>query len=71
MNAEIKFQYTCAAISLIAAIVLSFVVILTSNAHDVTGNVLVLIAQFLLFSASIFGLKGFVENLKQITEKKK
>lgn len=70
MTSKELFQYVCAAVSLAAAIILAFVAFLMSENNDVTGNVLILVAQFLLFAASIFGISGFIEDIKHLTKTK-
>lgn len=58
MNRERKelWQYRTAVASFAAAVVFGLIGILLSPTHDVAAGVLVLISQFLLLTASIFGL---------------
>lgn len=50
------WQYRTAVASFVAAVVFGLIGILLSPSHDVAAGVLVLISQFLLLTASIFGL---------------
>lgn len=50
------WQYRTAVASFAAAVVFGLIGILLSPSHDVAAGVLVLISQFLLLTASIFGL---------------
>lgn len=50
------WQYRTAVASFAAAVVFGLIGILVSPSHDVAAGVLVLISQFLLLTASIFGL---------------
>lgn len=58
MNRESKvlWQYRTAVASFAAAVIFGLIGILLSPTHDVAAGVLVLISQFLLLTASIFGL---------------
>lgn len=50
------WQYRTAVASFVAAVIFGLIGILLSPSHDVAAGVLVLISQFLLLTASIFGL---------------
>ena len=66
MTPKEKIQYGVAVISFIMACVFGLVGIALSPTHDVTGGILILISQFLLFTASVFGLDlHFSEILKK------
>lgn len=51
-----KIHYTTAVVSFIMACVCGLLGIALSPTHDVAGGVLILISQFLLFTASVFGI---------------
>ena len=51
-----KIQYGTAVTSFVMACVCGILGILLSPTHDVAGGVLILISQFLLFTASVFGI---------------
>lgn len=52
--------------SFIAAVVLAFTSLIISEDHDIAGGVLMMCAQFLLLTATIFGLDFQI--LKRISE---
>lgn len=51
-----KYQYRTAVASFAAAVLFGLIGIAISPTHDVAAGVLVLISQFLLLTASIFGI---------------
>lgn len=53
--------------SFLAAVALAFVSLIISEDHDIAGGVLMMCAQFLLLTATIFGLDYHI--LKRISEK--
>lgn len=53
--------------SFVAAVALAFVSLAISEDHDIAGGVLMMCAQFLLLTATIFGLDYHI--LKRISEK--
>lgn len=66
MTSKEKIQYGVAVISFAMACVFGLMGILLSPTHDIAGGILILISQFLLFTASIFGLDlKFSEILKK------
>lgn len=54
--------------SFLAAVALAFTSMAISKGHDIAGGVLMMCAQFLLLTATIFGLDYRI--LKRIEEKK-
>lgn len=54
--------------SFVAAVALAFVSLAISEDHDIAGGVLMMCAQFLLLTATIFGLDYHI--LKRISERK-
>ncbi len=62
MDEKTKFQYRCAKIALIASIMFGAMSFYVS--HDITENMLILIAQLLLFASSCFGLSSFIREIK-------
>lgn len=51
-----KIEYTVAVASFITAVALSFVSLWLSDQHEVAAGNCTLVAQFLLLTASIFGI---------------
>lgn len=51
-----KVEYTVAVLSFITAVVLAFVSLIISDQHEVAAGNCTLVAQFLLLTASIFGI---------------
>ena len=51
-----RVEYTIAVASFAAAVAFAFASLLVSEAHDVAAGNCMVIAQFLLLTASIFGL---------------
>lgn len=51
-----KIEYSVAVASFIAAVAFAFTSLLISSHHDVAAGNCMVIAQFLLLTASIFGL---------------
>lgn len=49
-------QYGCAIASFIAAIMFGLLGVMLTEQHDPAGGTLTLIAQLLLFTASVFGI---------------
>lgn len=56
MKVNRKLEKACAVASLAAAIALAFLSLYISESHEIAGNNVMAIAQFLLFTASVFGL---------------
>lgn len=56
MKAKEKIQYLAALLSLLAAIVFGALGIWLNAEHVPAGGTLILIAQFLTFTATVFGL---------------
>lgn len=56
MNKSRKIEYTVAVASFVAAVALSFVSLLLADQHEVAAGNCTLVAQFLLLTASIFGI---------------
>lgn len=56
MNGKEKVQYVTAVASFVAAVVFGLLGILLSAEHDPAGSILILVSQFLLLTASIFGI---------------
>ena len=63
-----KAESFVAICSFFVAAALAFTSIIISDDHDVAGGVLMMCAQFLLLSATIFGLDYHI--IKRITESK-
>mgnify|MGYP003414080782 FL=1 len=61
-----KTEAFVAISSFFAAVVLAFTSLIISKDHDIAGGVLMMCAQFLLLTATIFGLDYHI--LKRITE---
>lgn len=55
-NYERKTKLFVAVGSFLAAVLLAFTSVLISNDHDVAGGVLMMCAQFLTLTATIFGI---------------
>ena len=55
-NYERKTKLFVAAGSFLAAVLLAFTSVLISKDHDVAGGVLMMCAQFLTLTATIFGI---------------
>lgn len=51
-----KWQYRTAVASFAAAVLFGLLGIILQAGHDVAGGTLILISQFLLLTASIFGI---------------
>lgn len=51
-----KIEYAVAVLSFITAVVLAFVSLIISDQHEVAAGNCTLVAQFLLLTASIFGI---------------
>lgn len=56
MNKNRAIEYTVAVASFVAAVVLAFVSLAISDAHEVAAGNCTLVAQFLILTASIFGI---------------
>ena len=56
MNSKERIQYITAVASFVAAVVFGLLGIILSAEHSPAGNVLILVSQFLLLTASIFGI---------------
>lgn len=56
MNNSRRIEYTVAVASFIVAVSLAFVSIYLSDEHEVAAGNCTLVAQFLLLTASIFGI---------------
>lgn len=56
MTAERILNYTLAAAALIVAAALAFTALLISDEHDIAAGVCLVIAQFLLLTATILGV---------------
>lgn len=56
MNGKEKVQYVTAVASFVAAVIFGLLGIVLSTEHDPAGSVLILVSQFLLLTASIFGI---------------
>lgn len=56
MNGKEKVQYVTAVASFVAAVVFGLLGIVLSTEHDPAGSILILVSQFLLLTASIFGI---------------
>lgn len=61
-----KTESFVAVSSFFAAVALAFTSVLVSEDHDITAGVLMMCAQFLLLTATIFGLDYHI--LKRISE---
>lgn len=65
MNYERKTKLFVAVGSFFAAVLLAFTSVLISQDHDVAGGVLMMCAQFLTLTATIFGIDyKFTQTLK-------
>lgn len=62
-----KVESIVAVGSFLAAVALAFASLVISENHDIAGGVLMMCAQFLLLTATIFGLDYHI--LKRISEK--
>ena len=56
MNGKEKVQYVTAVASFVAAVIFGLLGIVLSVDHDPAGSILILVSQFLLLTASIFGI---------------
>ena len=56
MQKSRKIEYTVAVASFVAAVALSFVSLWLADQHEVAAGNCTLVAQFLLLTASIFGI---------------
>lgn len=56
MNKNRAIEYTVAVASFVAAVVLAFVSLAISESHEVAAGNCTLVAQFLILTASIFGI---------------
>lgn len=56
MKQSRKIEYTVAVASFVAAVALSFVSLFLADQHEVAAGNCTLVAQFLLLTASIFGI---------------
>lgn len=56
MKTSRKLEYTVALSSFLAAVVFAFVSLYISNDHEVAAGNCTIVAQFLLLTASIFGI---------------
>lgn len=56
MNKPRTIEYTVAVASFVTAVVLSFVSLWLSDEHEVAAGNCTLVAQFLILTASIFGI---------------
>lgn len=64
-----KVESIVAVGSFLAAVALAFASLVISENHDIAGGVLMMCAQFLLLTATIFGLDYHI--LKRISEREK
>lgn len=65
MSSKILIQYLCAVISLLSAVVLAFLSFFLDG-HAIDKSILIYIAQMLVFSASIFGIRGLISDIKSL-----
>lgn len=56
MKSNRKIEYCVAVASFLAAVLLAFISLYISNEHEVAAGNCTLVAQFLLLTASIFGI---------------
>lgn len=56
MNNSRRIEYTVAVASFIAAVALAFISLFISDEHEVAAGNCALVAQFLILTASIFGI---------------
>jgi len=56
MKQSRKIEYTVAVASFVVAVALSFVSLVLADQHEVAAGNCTLVAQFLLLTASIFGI---------------
>ena len=56
MNDKEKVQYVTAVASFVAAVAFGIMGIILCADHDPAGSILILVSQFLLLTASIFGI---------------
>ena len=56
MKTSRKLEYTVALGSILAAVVFAFISLYISNDHEVAAGNCTIVAQFLLLTASIFGI---------------
>lgn len=56
MNTDHNTQLVVAVASFLAAVALAFTSLVISEDHDIAGGVLMMCAQFLLLTATIFGI---------------
>ena len=56
MRINRKLEKACAVAALATAIALAFISLYITEGHEIAGNNVMAIAQFLLFTASVFGL---------------
>lgn len=56
MNTDHYTQLVVAVASFLAAVALAFTSLVISEDHDIAGGVLMMCAQFLLLTATIFGI---------------
>ena len=56
MNNSRRIEYTVAVASFVAAVALAFTSLIISDEHEVAAGNCTLVAQFLLLTASIFGI---------------
>lgn len=56
MKVNRKLEKACAVAALATAIALAFISLYITEGHEIAGNNVMAIAQFLLFTASVFGL---------------
>lgn len=62
-----RIESTVAVGSFLAAVALAFTSMMISSDHDIAGGVLMMCAQFLLLTATIFGLDYHI--IKRISER--
>lgn len=69
MNKNRAIEYTVAVASFVAAVVLAFVSLAISEAHEVAAGNCTLVAQFLILTASIFGIDYKLNSYGETTPK--
>ena len=66
MKIKIKAERAVAVSSFVAAVVLAFTSLLISKEHDIAAGVLMMCAQFLTLTATLFGI-DYKFNLHSVT----
>lgn len=69
MNKNRAIEYTVAVASFVAAVVLAFVSLAISESHEVAAGNCTLVAQFLILTASIFGIDYKLNSYGKTTPK--